>query len=444
MKIIISGSGDTGTHLAKMLSFENQDVTLMSKDKTYLSSLDSNYNFMVGVGDSTSPEDLRSVEIQKADMFIAVTPDQNANIVSASLARYMGAAECVARVSRDEYMNPRFRDWFRSCGIGTAVYPEALVAREIINYLERNRVASWFELCDGQLVLAGIRIKSDSPAAGRMLKDIPEFRDNIHVSAIRRNRKVIIPGGNDMLRENDLAFLSFLPESAQKVSRLTGHRSNPIHNILIAGANAITFMLAEKLRSDYCLTVVDPAPAKCLDFSAQFPDVAVVNTSVKDIETMMDEGIDRMDLFVALDRDTDANMVACMMAREIGIRTTIAEIEDIEYIAQAERLGIDKVVNKKLITSAKILRQVLGSTLKVESLLALPDAEVAEIEVHDRSSILRAPVKDLKLPSDMTLGGLIRDGRGMLVKGDTRLQPGDRVMVLFMRGALKHVMKYFR
>lgn len=444
MKIIISGSGDTGTHLAKMLSFENQDVTLMSKDIGYLSSLDSLYNFMVCVGDSDSPEDLRSVEIQKADMFIAVTPDQNTNIVSASLARYMGASECVARVSREEYTNPDLSDWFRAEGIGTIVYPEALVAREIVNYLERNRVASWFELCDGQLVLAGIRIKCDSPLDGRKLKDISEFRDNIHVSAIRRNRKVIIPGGNDIIRVHDLAFLSFRPEMAEKVAQLTGHRTAPIHNILIAGANPISYILAEKLRASYKLTIVDPDESKCLDLSAKFPDVAVLNTSIKDMETMIDEGIDRMDLFIALDRDTDANMVACMMARESGIRSTIAEIEDLEYIAQAERMGIDKIVNKKLITSSAILRQVLGSTLKVESLLALPDAEVAEIEVHERSSMLRAPVKDLGLPADMTLGGLIRNGAGMLVNGDTRLQPGDRVMVLFMRGALKHVMKYFR
>lgn len=443
-RIVIAGSGDTGTHLAKMLSFENQDVTLMSSDRRYLESLDSSYNMMVSAGDPTSPADLKASGVEKADLFVAVTPHETVNMVAASLAHSLGAGKCVARVSKEEYLDPVFDGYFAGTGIDTRVYPEALVVADIIKFIKRNWVTGWFEFCSGQLVLAGVKINPGAPIAGKRLKELPELRLNVHVSAIRRNRHIIIPGGDDYMLAGDVAFFTFIPDNEDMVTRITGQQTRRVRNIMISGTGPVTRMLAARLGSDYRLTVIDANAERCRRFADRFPNVAVLNASPKDMETLQSEGMEGMDMFLGLDSDSDANMVSCMMAREMGVPRTVAEIEDIEYIGVAEELMIDKAVNKKLITSATILRQIMGKSLRVDSIISLPDAEVAEIEIIDKLGILNLPVRDLRLPKGLTLGGIARDGRGILVDGDTCILPGDKLMVMFMPGALENVLRIFR
>lgn len=444
MKIIIAGSGETGTHLAKMLSLENQDVTLMSTDKDYLAGLDSSYNLMVAVGDPTSPADLNAVGADSADLFVAVTPSQTVNMISASLARWTGAHGAIARVSENEFMDSEMNPYFSSLGIDTLVYPEALVSEEIFGFLKRNWVTSWFELHAGQLILAGVRMPDNAPIINTPFKELTLLGHDFHVSAIRRGHRLIIPRGSDQLHEGDVAYFSLRPEHADRLRELSGLGSMRIRNIMISGAGAITRMLVDKLGHSYNVTVICPDPEECRTLKTHAPHLTVVNTSVRDIQTLQNESLSQMDAFIALDPDAEANIVSCMMAREYGVNRTIAQIEDIGYMAEAERLWIDKVVNKKLITSATILRYIMGSNLRVEAMISLQNAEVAEIEIREGSRIARHKVSELNIPKEMTVGGMIRDGRGMLVDGNTELKPGDRMLVIFQAGALEKVMKFFR
>lgn len=443
MKILIAGGGDTGIHLAKSLSRENQDVVLMCSDRELLQGIDSSYNLMVAAGTPTLPVDLRMAGAESADLFIAVTPYETDNLIACQLAHDLGAKKCVARIENGEYLSDEAVRLFKSHGVETMVYPELLAADAIYKFIERNWVSEWVELHAGKLIMAAVKIDKRSPLCDIQLKSMHPSEHKIHVSAIRRNHKLIIPGGDDFILEGDMAYFTFRPDDASYLSEITGRNENHIRNIMISGAGKITKALLPMLKGRN-VTVLEEDRDICEKLASDFSSITVVNAGPRNLGVLREEEIRSMDLFVALQPGAESNIVSCMVAKENGVRHTVAEIEDIPYIAEAESLWIDKVVNKKLITSSVIYRQILGNGVRVGRLVSLEDAEVAEIEVKEGSSLTKEKVSQLRLPSKVTLGGLIRHGEGMLIDGSTRIMPGDKVMVFFLPGSLLKVERLFR
>lgn len=444
MKILIAGSGDTGTHLATTLSYENQDVILMSDDKDYLDSLDSTQNLMVSVGDPTSPRDLQRAGADGADLFIAVTPYPTTNLTACQLAHVLGAKSTVARVDNPQYFTPAILENFERGGVGSIVFPEMLVSAQIMLFVKHNWVIHWSEFGRGSLLLVGVRIREGAPLAGRELKSFADSRRRFHVSVIRRGHRIIIPRGSDALLPGDTAYFSVRRKDVAALAGMTGHTEVKIRNVMISGGGKITGLLCRDMAEGFNVTVIDSDRERCRRLVEVAPHVAVVNAAPTDLRAMEEEALDSMDLFIALNESAATNIVACMVAREHHVKRTVAQIEDLQYIPEAESLTIDKVVNKKLITSSHILRGILGARIRVGSAFALGDAEVAEIEVHDDSRVIDTPVRSLRLPSDLTLGGLIRDGEGFLIDGDTVIRPGDRLIVFFLPGALLKVARVFK
>ena len=444
MNIIIAGSGDTGTHLAKMLSEEHCDVVLMSTDSEYLENIDSSFNLMTLYGDATCVADLRRAGIAECDLFVAVTPVSDTNMVSCQLASILGAGRTIARVGCSDYLQPELAAGFESAGVGQLVYPETLVADEIVEFMRNNWVLKWYEVQGGELLLAGVRIEPGAPGSGKCLKDLHPGGRTFHVAAIRRGGELLIPRGDDCLQGGDTVYFVMRPEHADDVARLCGRSTHPVKSVMVTGTGAITRELAARLAGRCSLTIIDSDKEACRRLAEDFPKATVVCAPVHDITTQRDEGLADTDLFVALSNDPPSNIVACMMAKDAGVKKTVAQIEAIQYISEADRLGVDKTVNKKLITSGKILRIILGLGARVESVMALGDAEVADITVTEGSRITSGVVMDLRLPHQITLGGLLRGGRGCLVEGKTRILPGDRVLVFFRVGALNKVDYWFK
>jgi trk system potassium uptake protein TrkA len=444
MKILIAGSGDTGTHLAKMLADENQEVTLMGSDNDYLEGLDSLCNIMVALGNPESVGDLRKAGAASTDLFVAVTPHQAVNITSCQIAAALGAAQCVARVESGDVLDKSISHIFSRAGVQTLVYPEQLVAREIISFMERNWMSKYLDLHPGQLNMVAVKLRDEAPVSGKALRDLWQGNQPFHVALIRRGRHLIIPRGDDLMLRGDTVYFIVKPENIAKLAQATGEADVKIRNVMIAGGGKITSMICRDAGDRYRFTVIEPDRRKAREIAERFPDVTVVNASSRQLSVLHEEELGKMDIFVALTESDESNIVGCMVAKEAGVKKTVAQVEDISYIAEAENLWIDKVVNKKLITSAAILRRILDKDIKVGNLFSLEDADVAEIEVRDGARIARAPVKDLSLPAELTLGGMIRHGRGDIIGGSTRLMPGDHVMVIFRPGALLKVHHLFR
>lgn len=378
-------------------------------------------------------------------MFIGVTPCGTDNMIACEIAKQLGALYTVARVESDELTEREMEECFAIRGVDSMVYPEALVADDIVKYIKRNWVISWHNLHQGRIVFAGVRVTGSSPVAGQRLMDFAGSERSFHVAAVRRKGKLLIPRGSDTLEVDDIAYFTGVNGSEETIARIAGQRVERIRNITVCGEGKLAQMILKRLCETDCkVTFMSGDRSACLLMAELFPDVTVSNAEPKDLESLREEGVGEMDLFMALGEMPSANIVACMMAKEMGVKRTVAQIEDIQYLVEGERLGIDKVVNKKLITSGMILRSILGSKIQVKTVLALEDVEVAEIEVEEGSRITDDAVKNLKIPVELTLGGLVRNGEGMLIEGNTRIMPGDQVMVVFQPGTLVKMESLFK
>lgn len=445
MRIIIAGDGETGTYLAGALSIENQDVVLIGSDSAHLARLDATGNFITVEGIATSASLLQRCGISEAALFVAVTPDENLNIIASQLAKAMGAGRCVARVDSQEYVGERFAAVQRAAGVDSMIYPEQLAAGEICRFISHNWVMEWFEAHSGAIIVAGVRVARNAPLSGKMLKEMSVTPRMFHVSAIRRGSDIVIPRGDTRILPSDIVYFTVLPENVDHLRHLCGAVATPVRRIMISGAGEVTANLLERLSGKAIeVTVVEPDSGRCRVIASRFPKAVVVNARANDVDTLREEGIDRCDMFLALTGSSETNIVSCMVARQHGVAKTLARIEQLQYIPEAESLSIDKIINKKLINVGRIINEIMVSSDGQTSCMSLDMAEVVGLEAREGSRIVGRPVSEILLPRDITIGGLIRDGRGMLVEGRTVLRPGDHVMVFCVAGSLSKIEKLFR
>ncbi|MDE6041357.1 MAG: Trk system potassium transporter TrkA [Muribaculaceae bacterium] len=443
MKIVIAGAGEVGSHLAKLFSNEDQDITLLDNDSVRLGIMDSNYNLMPGEGDPTSFGALREANAGKCDLFIAVTPYQTNNIVACSIAKNLGARMTVARIDTYDYMQPDNLPYVHALGVDRVIYPEQLAAQEILQSLRRTWMRNWFELHDGRLILVGVRVNQSSPLEGMQLRDFTYKNHHFHVSAINRFHRTIIPRGNDTMEAGDVLYITTTKEHVDELIPLTGNEEYTVKRVLVVGGTKIARRLINLADDEFRFKVIETDRSVCRKLAKKCSEVDIVNGDARDSEFLSEIGIEDMDALVALTDSSETNIFSCLMARDLGVKKTVADVENIQFLAQAEKLNVGTIVNKKLLASSYIFQLLLDQDSSTSKSLALTDAEVAELEVRPNSKITRSAVKDLELSRDMTLAGLFRDGEGMLISGNTRMQAGDKVLVFCLAGALNKVERLF-
>ena len=444
MRIIIAGDGETGQHIARILSIENQDIVLIGSDRERLSELDAEYNFITCEGNPVSVDTLMECGADRADLFVGVTPEETVNIVAAQLAKSCGARKCVARAANPEMCEGRSARLLHEYGIDMTLYPEKLAANEIKRFIANNWVSKFFELHGGKLLSLGVLIREGSELCGKQLRDIPNNPRLFHVSAIQRGDDIIIPRGEDSIKPGDTVYFCVLPEDKQAVARLCGKDQAPVRKIMITGAGRVTENLLEILPPKISVTVLDPDRSRCNVIASRFPRAVVVNATSNDVSALKEEGIDACDMFLGLTGSSERNIVSCMVAREHNVPRTLARIEEMQYAPEAESLAIDKIINKKQLNAGKVINVLLGMDTSVPRCLSLDKAEIIEMVAAEGSKITSKPVYQLGLPRELTIGGLIRDDRGMLVDGQTRIMAGDHVLVFCLAGSLTRVERLFR
>lgn len=444
MNIIIAGAGDVGTHLAKLLASEEQDILVIDEDPDKLQTLDANYNLMTLEGSPTSFQVMRQARMHSCDLFLAVTPSENDNVVACAMAKKIGAKTTVARINTFDYMAEENRVLLEKMGVDHVIYPEYLAAQEIIVALRRSWVRHWFELHNGAIIVVGVKLHNGAPIAGMKLREFASANHEFHVSAIKRGHEIIIPGGNDELMVDDILYFTCTPEHVDSLLNLTGKTDHHIRKVMIMGGGKIAIRLAAMSSHEFRYKIVEQDYKTCQILSEKCPDCEIIHGDARDVDLLLEEGIEEMDAFVALSGSSEANILTCLTAKELGVPKTVAEVENNQYISQAEGLNIGTIINKKLLASSTIFQLLLDADSSTPKCLALTDAEVAEMVVKPKSRICGVPVKDLHLSRDLTLAGFVRDGVGMLVRGDTVFQPGDSVVVFSLLGSLKRVEKLFK
>lgn len=443
MKIIIAGAGEVGTHLAKLLSREDQDITLMDTDEERLNYL-NDLEILTIIGNPTSLRDLQQAGVRDTDIFIGLTPEESVNLTACMLASNLGAVRTVARVSNSEYIHPKSRAFFEKLGVHSLICPEILAAEEIVTSVERPWSRQWWELADGKLILVGVKVRSNAPIVDKYLYDLSREEKMYHIVAIKRGDVTIIPRGSDQIRENDILYFSTLPQYTDVIKQLTGKNDIDIRKITIMGGSRIALKATEKLPHNIRVKIIEINKEKSYRLAEKVEsNVMIINGDGRNTDLLLQENIRGCDAFIAVTGNSEANILACVSAKNQGVPKTVAEVENLDYIQMAENLNIGSVINKKLITAAHIYRFLLNADVSTVKSLTFANADVAELVARPGSKVTKKPVKDLNLPKDLTLGGNIREGKAYMIDGESTIQAGDHVVVFCLDTAMRKIEDYF-
>lgn len=445
MKIIIAGAGAVGTHLAKLLSREKQDIYLMDESEEKLSALSNNFDLMTVVASPISIQALKDIGASDADLFIAVTPDEGTNSMACMLARSLGAKKTVARIDKYEYIEPKNQEFFKRMGIGSLIYPEHLAAKEIVSSIRMSWVRQWWEFSNGALILVGAKMREKAEILNIPLKDLGSSDLPYHVVAIKRGNETIIPGGNDEIKLYDIVYFTTTRKYVPYVRKIAGKEDYPdVRSVMIMGGSRIAIRTAMYAPDYMQVKIIEQNPDRCRYLTTMLSDkTMIINGDGHDLDLLKQEGLQNTDAFVALTGNSETNILACLAAKRVGVEKTVAEVENIDYISMAESLDIGTVINKKLIAASHIYQMMLDADVSNVKCLTFADADVAEFTVKEGARATKHMVKDLGLPRGATIGGMVRNGEGILVRGNTHIEAGDHVMVFCLKQTIQKIEKLF-
>ncbi|MED9996452.1 MAG: Trk system potassium transporter TrkA [Paludibacteraceae bacterium] len=443
MKIVIAGAGAVGTHLAKMLSKEKHTIVLLDEKTEKIKQLESNYEILAVVGNPTSLKDLREAQVPSADLFVAVTPYESTNITACLLATNLGAQKTLARIDNQEYLLPKNKEFFKSMGVDSLIYPERLAADEIVNGLKKGWVRQYLEFSDGELVVMATKIRETSPLIDQQL--MHAFKDNnrLRVVVMKRGNDTIIPTGKDNIKINDIVYFLTTRSGIEEVRILSGKEEFEIHSTMFLGASRIGIRAVQELPNNMNIKVIEQDREKGMHLLDKTDKALLINGDGRDIALLKEEDIESYDAFVALSGNSETNILACLAAKNLGVKRTIAEVENNDYISMAESLDIGAIINKKIIAASHIYQLILGGDVSVKC-LTFVDVLVVELMAEDNSAITKEPLKTIKLPANTTIGGIVRNDKGIVAVGDTQIQPGDRVIVFCGEDTVHKIEKLFK
>lgn len=447
MKIIIAGAYEIGSHLAKLLSRNNQDIVLIDDDEERLENVSSDYDILTMHASPTSLKALKDAGTADANLYIAVTPDENLNMNSCVMAKAIGAKKTVAKVNNYEFVEPEMAKFYEKLGIDSLIYPENLAAQDIVNGLKMSWVRQRWDVHGGALVMLGIKLRETCEILDRPLKDLCKPDSPYFVVAVRRNGDTIIPRGDDVLKVYDLVYFMTTKQYIPYVRKIVGKEHYvDVKNVMIMGGGNTAVRALNNMPEYMNVKVMERDADRCEYLNEHIDDkrVLVINGDGRDLQLLNEEGIHTTQAFVALTNNAETNILACLTAKRMGVRKTVAAVENLDYVNMAVSLDIGTIVNKKAIAASHIYQMMLDTEVNNVRFLMTANADVAEFTAQPQSKVTRKKVFELGLPKGSTIGGLVRNGEGHLVSGGTQIEAGDIVVVFCYNVRMEKLEKFFK
>ena len=445
MRIIIAGAGEVGTHLAKMLSNENHEIIIIDPDPDKLKPIETTLDVLAVKGSATSVRILRDYLQKKTDLFIAVAHSEDTNITSAILAKKFGAVKTIARIDNLDYLEPDNVEFFKSLGVDSLIYPELIAAREVLSLLQETGTTDFMEFSDGKLSMFVQKLDENAPIVNKSLEEVAITRktNKYRAVAIKRNEKTIIPRGKEQFRQGDLVFVISTQEGVEEMMKSSGKENFEAKSVMILGGSRIGKHIALYMEKSCEVKLIDSDIERCESLAGILNNTLIINGDGRNIDLLEQEGISKMDVFIAVTGNSEANILSCLLAKKMGVKKTIAEIENMEYINLAENTGIDTIINKKISAASRIFRHTTSPNVTQVKYMTGTDAEVIEFNVPMNAKITKGSLRGIDFPKDAIVGGGTRDGIPFIATGDTIIRAGDKVVVFTLPSAYDRISKFF-
>ncbi|WP_224483615.1 Trk system potassium transporter TrkA [Robertkochia aurantiaca] len=448
MKIIIAGAGEVGFHLAKLLSYESQDITLIDIDKENLNYADTHLDIKVLKGDATSVSVLKEARVESSDMVIGVTASETTNITLCLLAKQLGCKQTIARISNTEFIYHKEELGFSKLGIDELISPEKLASEEIQLLLDQSAFNDSYEFEDGALIMVGTSLQRTAPFVGKSVKEAAGIFPELHFVPIAIQRfgtqYTLIPRGDTVFKEGDQAYFVTSKEGVDELYKLTGKTRESIKNVMILGGSKIGFKTARDLCGNkFRVKLIEQDKSKAFDLADELPNALIINGDGRNVELLEEEDIEEMDAFISVTGNSETNIMSCLVAKSKNIKKTIALVENMDYFQLSQSIGIDTLINKKLLAANNIFRYIRKGEVVALTRLNNLNAEILEFIVKPSSEVNGQRIKDLDFPRSAIIGGVIRDGEGIIALGDFTIQSGDRVVVCCLPKSISKVEKLF-
>lgn len=444
MRIVIAGAGEVGTHLAKLLSREDMEISLLDELPERLGDLSANYDMLTKAGNPTSIHDLREIGVEGCDLFISVTPHETENMTACLIANSLGAKRTLARIDNYEYLLPENKAFFEKMGLNHLIYPEVLAANEIEASLRTNWMRYHLQLGQGALELCVVKVRENAKIIEKAFASGVYNHGKYRIVAIKRDQETIIPRGHDTVEVGDMVYCVCSKEHMEFMREELGKSKREIKNVIFFGGDRIARKAATELTDEMNIKIIEKDRDLCNILSEKVPNALIINDDGTDMDVLKEEGIQDADAFVAVTDSSEANIFACLAAKRFGVRKTIAEVENLDYIPMAEGLDIGTVLNKKTIAASYIYQMLLDASVRGVHNLTSADAEIVEFDAKEGSIVTKRKVKDLDLPSEATIGGIVRAGEGVLVNGETQIIPNDTVVVFCKSHVIRNLERFFK
>ncbi len=445
MRIIIAGAGEVGFHLAKQLSSKEHDITIIDLNETQIDKSTSTSDVMSLRGSSTSIRILKDARVDETDLVVAVTSNESVNVTTAILSKKLGAKTTIARVSSAEYVSDENLDMIKSLGVDYLIYPEELAAKEIVNLIEHSAATDLVEIEGGKLSIVGVKIDKDIPVLNMTMREIAATYDmsSFRVATIHRDAKTIIPSGENKFKLNDQVFFITTPKSINEVLKLFGKNEKTIQHLMILGGGKIGRKTAKLLENKFQVKLIESNSDKAIELADYLRKTLIIEGDGRDIDLLAQEAIVDMDAFVSVTEDAETNIITSLMAKHLGVTKTIAQVDNSDYVPLTKTIGLDSLINKKLIAANIISRFIKKSNIISSLSLSSMDAEVLEYVVKEGTLITKDVVQNLKLPQNTVIGGYIRDKKGYITIGTTQFKPDDKVVAFALESSIKKLNNLF-
>ena len=448
MKIIIAGAGEVGFHLAKLLSYESQDITLIDSDKESLAYAESHLDIRVLRGDATSISLLSEAQEGRSDLVIGVTSSETTNITLCILAKQLGCKKTIARISNTEFLDYKEEINFRELGIDELISPEELAATEIKMLLSQSAFNDTYEFDQGQLIMVGLSLPSGAPFIGKTVKEAARIFPELHFMPIALQRRgtqyTLIPRGDTQFMAEDQVYFITDRKGMDELYKLTGKKKEEIRNVMILGGSKVGTKAARDLcEKRFNVKIIEKDKNKAFEIAEMLPNALVINGDCRNVELLEEESLGSMDAFIAVTGNSETNIMSCLVAESKHIKKTIALVENMDYFQISQSIGVDTLINKKLLAANNIFRYVRKGEIVALTRLNNLNAEILEFVVKPTSEVNGELIRDLDFPREAIIGGVIREEEGLIALGDFRIREGDRVVVCCLPSAIPRIEKLF-